>query len=273
MSQCLVKKQIAGTDLEVSPLGFGTVKFGRDQGVKYPEHFTIPDDREMLDLLTLAHTLGMNLLDTAPAYGTSEERLGQLFAKHKGLREQWVICSKVGEEFVTVENGQGESYFDFSEQHIRFSVERSLKRLNTDVIELLLVHSNGDDVNIIEQTGCLEVLADLKKEGKILASGMSSKTVAGGILALEHSDVAMVTYNLNEQGEKPVLDYALEHGKGIFIKKALASGHACLSGQDPVLESMKLVFSHSAVSSAIVGTINPAHMRQNVEAYLKASGI
>lgn len=83
----------------------------------------------------------------------------------------------------------------------------------------------------------------------------------------------MVTYNLNEQGEKPVLDYALAHSKGIFIKKALASGHACLSGQDPVLESMKLVFSHPAVSSAIVGTINPAHMRQNVEVYLKASGI
>lgn len=274
MSQRLDKKQIAGTDLEVSPLGFGTVKFGRDQGVKYPERFTIPDDREMFGLLGLAHDLGMNLLDTAPAYGASEERLGQLFTRHKGLREQWVICSKVGEEFVAVENGQGESYFDFSEQHIRFSVERSLKRLNTDVIELMLVHSNGDDINIIEQTGCLEVLADLKKEGKILASGMSTKTVAGGVLALKHSDVAMVTYNLNEQGEKPVLDYALEHGKGIFIKKAFASGHACLSGhlarENPVLESMKLVFSHPAVSSAIVGTINPVHMQQNVEACLKA---
>lgn len=265
MSQRLARKRIAGTDIEVSPLGFGTVKFGRDQGVKYPEHFTIPNEREMFELLNLAQELGMNLLDTAPAYGTSEERLGQLFARHKGLREQWVICSKVGEEFI-----DDESHFDFSEQHIRFSVERSLKRLNTDVIELMLVHSNGDDVNIIEQTGCLEVLADLKKEGKILAAGMSTKTVEGGVLALKHSDVAMVTYNLNEQAEKPVLDYALEQGKGILIKKALASGHACLSGQDPVLESMKLVFSHPAVSSAIVGTINRAHIQQNVEACLGA---
>ncbi|USE35367.1 aldo/keto reductase [Endozoicomonas sp. SCSIO W0465] len=274
MSKRLGRKRIAGTDLDVSPLGFGTVKFGRDQGVKYPEHFAIPDDREMANLLTLAHDLGMNLLDTAPAYGTSEERLGQLFARYKGLRKQWVICSKVGEEFVTVENGQGRSHFDFSEQHIRFSVERSLKRLNTDVIELMLVHSSGDDVGIIEQTGCLDVLSDLKKEGKILASGMSTKTVAGGILALKHSDVAMVTYNLNVQGEKPVLDFALAHGKGIFIKKAFASGHACLPGhlaaENPVLESMKLVFSHSAVSSAIVGSINPAHMQQNVEACLEA---
>ena len=258
------KRPVAGTDIDVSPIGFGTVKLGRNLGVKYPSSFTIPDDQQAVDLLNLARDLGINLLDTAPAYGTSEERLGQLFARHKGLRNQWVICSKVGEEFE-----DGESCFDFSPEHIRFSVERSLKRLNTDVIEMMLVHSNGDDVNIIEQTGCLEVLADLKKEGKILASGMSAKTVEGGILALKHSDIAMVTYNLNEQGEKPVLDYAEEHSKGILIKKALASGHACLDpsqkSSDPVYESMKLVFSHPAVSSAIVGTINPKHLRQNVE--------
>ena len=258
------KRPVAGTGIEVSPIGFGTVKLGRDQGVKYPDSFIIPDDQQVLNLLGLARDLGINLLDTAPAYGTSEERLGQLFTRHKGLRSQWVICSKVGEEF---ENG--ESRFDFSPGHIRFSVERSLRRLNTNVIEMMLVHSSGDDVNIIEQSGCLEVLADLKKEGKILASGMSTKTPEGGILALKHSDIAMVTYNLNEQGEKPVLDYAHEHNRGILIKKALASGHACLHSSvntgDPVYDSMKLVFSHPAVSSAIVGTINPTHLRQNVE--------
>ena len=259
-SQLIKPKRIAGTDIQVSPIGFGTVKLGRDQGVKYPEQFTIPDDRQALNLLSLAHDLGVNLLDTAPAYGVSEHRLGHLFTKHKGLRDQWVICSKVGEEF---ENGQ--SRFDFSPKHIRFSVERSLQRLNTDVIEIMLVHSDGNDINIIEQSGCLEVLSDLKKEGKILASGMSTKTVEGGILALKQSDIAMVTYNLNEQAEKPVLDYAQEQGKGILIKKALASGHVCLNGRDPVYESMELVFSHPAVSAAIVGTINSKHMRQNIE--------
>lgn len=255
------QRLIAGTDISVSPIGFGTVKLGRDQGVKYPQSFVIPDDRQALSLLELAWDLGINLLDTAPAYGISEQRLGSLFASHKGLRDRWVICSKVGEEF---ENG--ESRFDFSPEHIRFSVERSLKRLNTDVIDMMLVHSSGDDINIINQTGCLEVLADLKKEGKIRVSGMSTKTVEGGILALQNSDIAMVTYNLNDQGEKPVLDFARDHNKGILVKKALASGHACLQGEDPVMASMKLVFSHSAVSSAIVGTINPKHMRQNVEA-------
>ena len=270
MSRQLDKTAIAGTGIEVSPLGLGTVKFGRNQGVKYPALFTIPNDGEVLGLLDLAHELGINLLDTAPAYGTSEERLGTLFARHKGLRERWVICGKVGEEFSATDDGLGQSHFDYSEQHIRFSVERSLKRLNTDVIELMLIHSNGEDCHIIEQSGCLEVLAALKKEGKILASGMSTKTVAGGIAALQQADVAMVTYNLNERGEKPVLDYALSNSKGIFIKKAFASGHACLAGEDPVLASLKLVFAHPAVSCAIVGTINPNHLRQNVAACLSA---
>ena len=257
----LETRKIAGTDIRVSPLGFGTVKLGRDQQVKYPDGFKIPSDSEALKLLDLARSLGVNLLDTAPAYGTSEERLGTLL---KGQRRDWVICSKVGEEF---ENG--ESRFDFSPEHIRFSVERSLQRLKTDYIDMVLVHSSGDDVNVIEQSGCLEVLEDLKKEGLILASGMSTKTVEGGIMALERSDIAMVTYNLNEQDEKPVLDYALENDKGILIKKVLASGHACLEGalkvDSPVEKSMELVFSHPAVSAAIVGTINPQHLRENVE--------
>lgn len=68
-------RPLGDTGLAVSPLGLGTVKFGRDQGVKYPSGFTIPDDREAADLLALARDLGINLIDTAPAYGRSEERL------------------------------------------------------------------------------------------------------------------------------------------------------------------------------------------------------
>jgi hypothetical protein len=74
-----------------------------------------------------------------------------------------------------------------------------------------------------------QTLAALKQEGKILGFGFSGKTVAGGLKALEQGDCAMVTYNLNEQAERPVLDYAAEHGKAILVKKALASGHVCLA--------------------------------------------
>ena len=95
-------RPLGSTGLLVSPLGLGTVKLGRDQGVKYPNGFQIPDDDEARMLLKLARDLGINLIDTAPAYGRSEERLGPLL---RGQRQDWVIVSKVGEEFA---DGQSE---------------------------------------------------------------------------------------------------------------------------------------------------------------------
>lgn len=250
-------RPLGDTGLRVSPLGLGTVKLGRDQGVKYPSGFTIPDDTEARQLLALARDLGINLIDTAPAYGRSEERLGPLL---RGQRQDWVIVSKVGEEFEA-----GQSHFDFSPAHTRRSVERSLQRLETDVIDLVLVHSDGNDVAVLRDSGVYETLAELKQAGKIRAFGLSGKTVEGGLLALERGDCAMVTYNLNEQGERPVLDYAAQHAKGLLVKKGLASGHVCLApGVDPVRASFELIFGHPGVTSAIIGTINPLHLSHNV---------
>ncbi|NWB86603.1 aldo/keto reductase [Pseudomonas gingeri] len=250
-------RALGSTGLQVSPLGLGTVKLGRDQGVKYPNGFQIPDDQQARQLLHLTRDLGINLIDTAPAYGRSEERLGPLL---RGQRQEWVIVSKVGEEFEA-----GQSSHDFSAVHTRFSVERSLQRLETDFIDLVLVHSDGNDLAILEHSEVYQTLAALKGEGKIRAFGFSGKTVEGGLKALEQGDCAMITYNLNEQGEKPVIDYAADHGKAILVKKALASGHICLDpGIDPVRASFELLFAQPGVASAIVGTINPLHLAHNV---------
>ena len=154
-------RTVGNTGIQLSPIGLGTVKLGRNEGVKYPQQFVIPNDRAASELLALAHDLGINLIDTAPAYGNSEQRLGELL---KGQRQRWVICSKVGEEFE-----QGQSHFDFSPEHTLYSVERSLGRLNCDVIDLVLVHSNGEDEKIINSLGTLEALTDLKRAGKIRA--------------------------------------------------------------------------------------------------------
>ena len=168
-------RPLGNTGLKVSAIGLGTVKLGRNREVKYPGNFDLPDDRSAAALLAQARELGINLIDTAPAYGSSEERLGKLL---RGQRRHWLICSKVGEEFA-----QGRSHFDFSPQHIRHSVQRSLRRLNTDVIDILLIHSDGSDLQIIEQTDALDELVQLKNEGLIRSFGMSTKTVAGGLAA------------------------------------------------------------------------------------------
>ena len=249
-------RQLGDTGIEVSAIGLGTVKIGRNQGVKYPRPFDLPDNDAVTDLLALARDLGINLIDTAPAYGISEERLGELLSR----RDEWVLVSKAGEEFVN-----GESHFDFSARHLRHSVERSLKRLKTDYLDVLLIHSSGDDMALIEDYGVLDTVAELKRAGLIRAGGMSTKTVAGGMATLDQSDIAMVTYNLEETGERAVIDHAASHHKGILVKKAFASGHACANGADSVLASLRQVLGAEGVSAVIAGTINPSHLKENVD--------
>lgn len=247
------KRTLGQTGIEVSVIGLGTVKWGRNQGVKYPLPFDLPSDDEITRLLGVAAELGVNLLDTAPAYGLSEERMGKLL---RGQRHEWVICTKAGESF---ENG--ESNFDFSAAAITNSVERSLKRLQTDYLDCVLIHSNGDDRTIIERDEVFVTLETLKRAGKLRAYGMSTKTVEGGLLAVEKADVVMVTYHPESTDDETVITQAQSLHKGVLIKKALASGHAAHS----LAENFRFILSHPGVTSIIVGTLNPAHLMENVQ--------
>ena len=250
--------QLADTGLLVSRLGLGTVKFGRNEEVKYPESFEIPDDQQVLALLSQAHDAGINLLDTAPSYGSAQQRLGRLV----GDNDDWVICSKVGERFAN-----GVSEYIYTEAETRQTVESSLRDLKREALDIVLIHSNGDDLHVLQETPVMETLLRLKQEGKIRAAGISSKTVEGGLLALQHLDVVMCMYNLLETAELPVIEAASESGKGIFIKKGLMSGHLDKASQDnPLLASYRHIFAQPGVSSLIVGTINPQHLQQNIDA-------
>lgn len=247
------KRRLGSSNIEVSVVGLGTVKFGRNQGVKYPHAFALPSDAQCLQLLSTAKENGINFLDTAPAYGSSEMRLGGFL---KGQRQDWVVATKVGEQFI-----EGQSQFDFSHQAIVQSIESSLRALQTDYLDVVLVHSNGDDVALIEG-GVFEPLMQLKAAGKIRAFGMSTKTIAGGKLAVDYADVVMVSFNPTYLDEREVIAYAREKNIGVLIKKAFASGHL-VETVSPV-EALRFVLAEPGVSSVVVGTLNPAHLLQNI---------
>lgn len=270
-------RPLGDTGLQVSALSLGTVKLGRNQGLKYASNFALPDDRAALELLACAHDLGINLVDTAPAYGTSEERLGRLLQQHPG---EWLICTKAGEEFA-----DGHSDFDFSPAAIRLSVQRSLSRLRREMIDIVLLHSNGNDLEIISRGEALGTLEALKKEGLIRAFGMSTKTVAGGSAAAQVCDVIMPTYNLQQQDDAAVLEISRQQGTGTLVKKVLASGSLATAGStqedaegqvrsdkvgrendDWLTQSMELVLQNAGVSSALVGTLSLKHLESNIQA-------
>ena len=91
---------------------------------------------------------------------------------------------------------------------------------------------------------------------------MSTKTVEGGKRALALSDIAMVTYNSSHTEDSSVIDLARRTGKAIIVKKALNSGRIAREpgGNELALE---FVMNKAGVSSVIVGTINPLHLRSN----------
>jgi aryl-alcohol dehydrogenase-like predicted oxidoreductase len=242
----------------VGALGLGTVKFGRNRQVKYPsgEGFALPSDREIETLLDVALAHGINLLDTAPAYGSAEQRLGDLLGSR---RERFFIVTKTGEEFV-----DARSEHDFSAAHTRRSVERSLARLRTGFIDCVLVHCSHDDANVLTNTGVLETLARLKEEGKIGSFGASTYTVEGGRLAVDLTDCVMVAYSRTYLAERNVIDYARRNGKPVLVKKGLASGHVEQLGD--LAENIRFIIDTPGVTCLIFGSLDPAHIRANADA-------
>jgi aryl-alcohol dehydrogenase-like predicted oxidoreductase len=254
----MIERPFGSTGRNVSVLGLGTVKFGRNTGVKYPggEGFALPTDAEIEALLDLAISCGINLIDTAPAYGIAEERLGKLMGAR---RNKFFLVTKTGEEF----DGTNSEY-NFTAPHTRMSVERSLKRLKTDHIDCVLVHCNRDDVKVLTETPVLETLAALKAEGKIGSFGASTYTVAGGKAAVDLSDAAMVAYNAGYTDERAVIDYAHGKGRAVLVKKGLASGH--VAGLGDLAANIRFVTETPGVTSLVFGSLKQDNILANVRA-------
>lgn len=248
-------RPLGQTGLSVSPLGFGAFKIGRNQNVKYPQGYSLPDDRQVADLLNGVLDAGINLIDTAPAYGTSEQRVGKAIA-HR--RAEFVLSSKVGESFDLNPSGEAVSHYDFSPEAIRRSVEGSLSRLKADVLDILLLHSDGRDLFILQQTDAVESLQRLKEQGLTRFIGLSGKTAAGHAAALEWADVIMVEYNNHQRGEEVVISEAAESGVGVLVKKGLASGHLAPQAAIP------FVLSNPHVSSMVIGGLRLDHLHENI---------
>jgi aryl-alcohol dehydrogenase-like predicted oxidoreductase len=202
-------------------------------------------------LLQSAHQLGVNLIDTAPAYGESERRLGAFIESY---RDEIVLCTKCGEQYVN-----GRSIYDFSAPAISASVEESLRRLRTDRIDILLLHSDGRDVEILTQTDSVDTLARLKKSGKIRAAGISAKTKAG-ILAASHTlDVVMAPFSQRESSLAEALAEVHSGGLGVLVIKGLFSGYLKAG---PAVE---FVLRQPFIDALVLGTTDPTHLAEAVE--------
>jgi len=211
-----MKKRVLGrTGIEVSEIGLGAWQLGE-------ESWNGPGEEESLRIVDEALALGCTFVDTAPGYGggRSEELLGRALA---GRRDEVVLCTKFG-------------YWpdrrpDHDAARIEESVEQS-RRLRTNTVDLLLVHSPPDPAVLDVDSPHYSVLERLKASGVIRAYGVSLTDDSGTELrrVLETgSDAVEVRFNALHQEPLEAIEQAAERGVAVIVKVPLESGS--LSGK------------------------------------------
>jgi aryl-alcohol dehydrogenase-like predicted oxidoreductase len=165
--------RLGNTGLIVSRLAFGTMTFGSDPSMPHVYKVSLDSARAMIDKSLEA---GVNFFDTADGYasGQSEMMLGELLGKR---RQEVVLATKVG-----FRNGESITQAGLSRRHILAACDASLKRLNTDYVDLYIVHKE-DPFTPLEET--LEALNDLVRAGKARYLGFSNWAAWKAATALE----------------------------------------------------------------------------------------
>ena len=217
-------RTVGSTDLSVSTVGFGvwTVSTG---------WWGITDEEYGVDLLRQAYDLGITFFDTADTYGDGkgESMLARALGK---LRDKIVIATKFGYDFYRYSgerDGHKELPQDFSPRYVRFALEQSLQRLQTDYIDIYQLHNPR--MWAIQSADLFATLDDLKREGKIrhysVALGPAIGWEEEGLAALRQRRIASLQtiYNLLEQDPgRRFLSTAQEEGVGVLVRVPHSSG-------------------------------------------------
>lgn len=268
------------TGLKVSRLGIGLSETGFN--------LSIDDQAQATEVMNAALDQGINFLDTAACYDLSEEQLGAAVS-HR--RDEFVLATKAGH---FVPRGEGE---DWTPELITESIDRSLKRMKTDHVDILQLHSCT--VEILEQGDVIEALQQARQAGKTRFIGYSGDNenaewaVDSGIF-----DTLQTSFNLVDQRARTHLfPKAEKQGMGIIIKRPIgnavwaapadpkpyrhnptyteeyfrranvmqAEGALPSEPNDRILTALGFLFAHDEVDVAIVGTQRAHHLASNVQ--------
>jgi aryl-alcohol dehydrogenase-like predicted oxidoreductase len=280
--------------VEVPVLGYGAMELrgqlsGPASQLSGPP-ITDEDARRLLNELLDA---GVNLIDTSVDYGRSEELIGRYLSSR---RSEFFLASKCGCALTVPPEESMLVAHDYSAANVRADVEQSLRRLQTGHLDLVQVHLSPPRSEM-EAAGTIEALESLRTEGKVRFIGMSGTLpnlpdhIAMGVF-----DVFQIPYSALQPEHDEQITRAANAGAGVLIRGGVARGTASedknwtvqpLSSSGPAAQDrweaakldelldqgmnrhefiLRFTLSHPGVSSAIVGTSKPEHLRRNVEA-------
>ena len=260
--------KLGSTDLEVSRHGFGAARIGA--GVPLNQIESLLDS--LLDL-------GITFIDTADCYTRSEELIGRYLGNRSG---EFVIATKCG----CITDGDEEEAY--SRAVIERSIDRSLKRMGLECLDLVFLHTCSAE--ILRAGEAADALLRARDAGKVRYIGYSGDDEdAMQAISLGIFDALQVTFNiLNQNALDEVLPAAEEAGMGGVAKRPIANArllpkdsphyHAgpywdpvrsLLTDEgawdDPLECSLRFTLSHPVITSAIIGTTDPVHARENAK--------
>jgi len=203
-------RQFGQTGIQISAVGFGCWEIGGGYGSI--------EEEEFIKAINRALDVGINSFDTAEAYGfgASEKSLAKALGSR---RKEAIITTKFGVGYPKATN-----YRDSSRQRVMESIERSLKALNTDYVDVYLIHWPDRSIPFEEP---MRALDDLVKQGKVRAVGLSNFQLSEIETCMKARRVDVVQYCWNmfdRRMQKEIFPYCRENNIGVMAYGSLAYG-------------------------------------------------
>lgn len=267
-----MEKRLYGkTGMQVSVLGFGGAEIG----------FSSASTEDVDKLLGSALDAGLNVIDTAECYNVSEELIGKTVS-HR--RDDYYLFTKCG-------HASGFDLPDWDPKMLELSIDRSLKRLNTDYIDVIHLHSCSEE--LLRRGEVIEVLQRAKEQGKTRFIGYSGDHKAAQY-AVQSGLFDSLETSINIADQEAIeltIPGAIERGMGVVVKRPIANA-AWKTGEKPesayhhaywdrlqqlkydflqtdlqesVEVALRFTLSVPGVHTAIVGTANPGRWLENAK--------
>ena len=219
-------RKLGKSGIKVSEIGLGAWQVGGPLKAHFESLGWIShgwgevDDAASVEMIRACGDMGINFIDTAAGYGAghSEEVVGKAIHDQ---RDRWVVETKGGEGFTE----DGHNWKDFSYARLMKQVDDSLRRLNSDYVDVYLLHGPTDED--ISDGGCLKALDEIRAAGKARLVGVSLGSARMGLGLIERGavDVFQVPLSLTNTGmNDELIPAAAEAGVGIVARGAFGSG-------------------------------------------------
>jgi len=278
----LETRTLGRTGLRVTALGYGAME------LRGPPRGREVTKEQAAGILNAVLDAGINYIDTSIDYGQSEELIGELIS---GRRSQFYLASKcgclVGEAAATAPPPGSPNRHVFTKENIIAGVEQSLRRMKTDYLDVVQFHGSPSK-QTLEENGSVEAVLELKRQGKIRFSGMSSTLPnLADHIEMGVFDVFQIPYSALQREHEDAIAAASRAGAGIVVRGGVARGGPGKeegnfwdlwqkAGLDDLLDGMsrmefifRFTLSHPDLDTTIVGTINPQHLQDNLAALAK----